>query len=145
MERVLGYSHSVAPFAWKRVVLRASAYGFHRSSEHRSVIFSNDSLGILSFSSKAGERIRTVDIQLGKLSLYQLSYTRVNRIVSYSVNNVQDASRLYSSSFLLAMVVKLTQLNTAVVVDVYQIKVTLACRPFIRRQSQVSVLVVFFD
>ena len=25
---------------------------------------------------KAGERIRTVDIQLGKLSLYQLSYTR---------------------------------------------------------------------
>ena len=26
---------------------------------------------------KAGERIRTVDIQLGKLTLYQLSYTRV--------------------------------------------------------------------
>ena len=25
---------------------------------------------------KAGERVRTVDIQLGKLTLYQLSYTR---------------------------------------------------------------------
>ena len=25
---------------------------------------------------KAGERVRTADIQLGKLTLYQLSYTR---------------------------------------------------------------------
>ena len=27
---------------------------------------------------KAGEGIRTLDIQLGKLTLYQLSYTRIN-------------------------------------------------------------------
>jgi hypothetical protein len=28
---------------------------------------------------KAGDRIRTGDIQLGKLTLYQLSYTRILR------------------------------------------------------------------
>lgn len=32
--------------------------------------------GPLGFRVKAGEGIRTLDIQLGKLTLYQLSYTR---------------------------------------------------------------------
>jgi hypothetical protein len=31
-----------------------------------------------SLSPKAGEEVRTLDIQLGKLTLYQLSYARVN-------------------------------------------------------------------
>jgi hypothetical protein len=30
---------------------------------------------------KAGEGIRTLDIQLGKLTLYQLSYTRSNALL----------------------------------------------------------------
>ncbi len=44
---------------------------------------------------KAGERVRTVDMQLGKLPLYQLSYTRnerTSRIVS-AVSIFVDGSR----------------------------------------------------
>ncbi len=33
-------------------------------------------LGVVRLKSRAGDRIRTGDKQLGKLSLYQLSYTR---------------------------------------------------------------------
>ena len=33
-------------------------------------------------TSKAGEGTRTVDIQLGKLALYQLSYARTGRVLA---------------------------------------------------------------
>ena len=44
-----------------------------RTADHRQVTEMLVSAGL---KSKAGERTRTVDIQLGKLALYQLSYAR---------------------------------------------------------------------
>ena len=61
-----------------------------RTDHEASIVFTKESLDQ---RQRAGERIRTVDIQLGKLSLYQLSYTRVS--FQYSEN----ASRLTTRPF----------------------------------------------
>ena len=41
-------------------------------------------LGYAAITKKAGDRIRTGDPNLGKVVLYQLSYTRINRGRDYS-------------------------------------------------------------
>ena len=37
----------------------------------------------------AGDRIRTGDIDLGKVALYQLSYSRIKSILSVSIGRVK--------------------------------------------------------
>ena len=39
----------------------------------------------LSYARRAGDEVRTRDIQLGKLTLYQLSYTRIRRHLGYPI------------------------------------------------------------
>ncbi len=48
--------------------------------ESKAGIGSQESCGI-SAKKKAGDGIRTHDIQLGKLTLYQLSYTRIAALI----------------------------------------------------------------
>src|SRR5580704_10434325 len=46
----------------------------------------------LSFRLRAGDRVRTGDVQLGRLTLYQLSYSRVLALSRMAVWRVMDSN-----------------------------------------------------
>lgn len=51
---------------------------YHASSQRRSVRTQIESKPLASETTGAGDGVRTRDLKLGKLVLYQLSYTRMN-------------------------------------------------------------------
>jgi hypothetical protein len=47
----------------------------------------------------AGEEVRTLDIQLGRLALYQLSYTRITILIFVVARDGFEPSKVYTDRF----------------------------------------------
>ena len=66
------------------------------------------SAGRLTWPCRAGDRVRTGDIQLGRLTLYQLSYSRVNKFFNCGESRIRTCEgknqQIYSLSSLAAWV-----------------------------------------
>lgn len=85
-------------FAASYFSLRSGSFPTRAAASHEAFTSTLKNTFANAFECGAGDEIRTRDIKLGKLALYQLSYTRVVMVASTGVEPVTLAlSRLCST------------------------------------------------